>query len=150
MRTLACALLLGASLSAQQESGDPKKPYEDLPGDVVRKRVETVTQGKHEYAIEFEGWIDGSMTRMPIGYGAYVQGWQPSRSVRIENTGETDVRNPRVVVNGRGNWHTMKSIVKEAMGRFTNPADRARSIYEFRRRTRELYDTELAALAEAK
>ncbi len=76
------------------------------------------------------------MTRSPIGYAAFTQGWQPNRSVLIENLGTTDVRNPRLVVNGRGDWRTLASIVAEATSGWTSEADRARAIWEFVRRQR--------------
>lgn len=40
------------------------------------------------------GNVDGVMARMPISYGAYYQGWQPNRFMRLENIGDTDVVNP--------------------------------------------------------
>ena len=132
MKPLACLLLLAAG----QEAGDPKRPWEDRPGDRPRTRVETAREGRHAYEIEFRGSIDGVMTRMPVGYAAFVQGWQPNRSVRIENAGETDVRNPRVAVNGRGLGRTLEEVVKEAAGAYASPADRARAIWEWRRRVR--------------
>jgi hypothetical protein len=82
------------------------------------------------------GAIDGTMTRVPVGYAAFVQGWQPNRSVLIENVGTSDVRNPRIVVNEKRRWHTLADVAAEATRGYTTPADRARAIWEFRRRNR--------------
>lgn len=76
------------------------------------------------------------MTRTPIGYAAYQQGWQPNRFLRIENVGSGDLRNPRIVIGGRRNWWTVPDVVAEATRGATTAADRARAIWEFRRRTR--------------
>ncbi len=139
MRALLSASLIlygltSAALGAV--TGEPKKPYVDREDDKPRVHTEVITAGSHEYTIEFRGTVDGTMTRMPIGYAAFVQGWQPNRSVTIENIGQADVKNPWLTVNGRGDWRTLESIVAEATRGWTTPADRARAIWEFVRRRR--------------
>jgi len=116
--------------------GEPKKPYQDRPDDKPRRHVETIGRSPHTYEIEFKGAVDGTMTRMPIGYAAFVQGWQPNRSVLIENIGKTDVQNPWIVVNGKRNWRTLEDVVAEATRGHTTPAEKARAIWEHHRRQR--------------
>jgi hypothetical protein len=107
-----------------------------LPTDVAREHVQMVSSSRDEYSIDFRENIDGAMTRAPIGYAAFKQGWQPNRSVQIENVGTTDVHNPWLTVNGRRNWRTLESIVAEAArGAETDP-ERARAIWEFARKHR--------------
>ena len=81
--------------------GEPKPQHRDLPDDQHCQHVEQIVKSLHRYTIDFRGTVDGAMTRHPIGYVASVQGWQPNRSVVIENVGPTPVVNPRLVVNGR-------------------------------------------------
>jgi putative Ig domain-containing protein len=131
-----CATWLVASQLLGAVIGDPKKPYEDLNDDKQCQHQEIVQDSTHAYQINFRGTIDGTMTRDPIAYGAYVQGWQPNRSLLIENVGQTDVLNPRIVVNGRRNWCTLDNVVAEATKGYTSDADRARAIWEFLRRQR--------------
>ncbi len=116
--------------------GEPKKPYADRDDDIPREHVEEIADGRREYTIEFRGTVDGTMTRTPIGYGAFRQGWQPNRSVLIENVGETDVVNPRLIVNGQRDWQTLESIVSEATRGCESEAEKARAIWEFVRRQR--------------
>ena len=116
--------------------GEPKKPYEDLPDDKPCQHVQSIRQSPSTYEIPFRGTVDGAMTRMPIGYAAFVQGWQPNRSVLIENVGETDVHNPWIVAGGKRNWRTLDDVVAEATRGYTSPADRARAIWEYQRRQR--------------
>jgi hypothetical protein len=130
---MAC-LLAGQAAAAVQ--GPPKAPYRDLPSDRRREHSELAERSPHAYEIEFRGAVDGVMTRMPVGYGAFRQGWQPNRSVRIENVGQTDVRNPRMLVNGKRRWWTVKDIVADATSGTHAPAERARAIWEFCRRHR--------------
>ncbi len=132
--TMFTALL--AAPAAGAVIGEPKKAYPDRPDDVAREHVVEVTAARHEYGIQFAGTVDGRMTRSPIGYAAFAQGWQPNRSVLIENLGTTDLQNPRLVVNGRGDWRTLASIVAGATRGWTSDADRARAIWEFVRRQR--------------
>ncbi len=141
MRTLVvlCVFCVTASFAAAMGAaviGEPRKPDQDLPGDRAQERVESVERSPHDYEIQFRGSVDGVMTRMPVGYGAFVQGWQPNRSVLIENVGQTDVRNPWITVNGKRSWRTVADVVAEATRGYTAPADRARAIWEFRRRSR--------------
>lgn len=139
MASIFRAALLVALLAAPAAgavNGPPKQPYSDRPDDVPRQHAVDVTTARHPYAIPLAGTVDGRMTRSPIGYAAFTQGWQPNRSVRIENLGPTDVRNPRLVVNGRGDWRTLAAIVAEATRGWTSEADRARAIWEFVRRQR--------------
>ncbi|HUV64023.1 MAG TPA: hypothetical protein VMW24_09000 [Sedimentisphaerales bacterium] len=76
------------------------------------------------------------MTRMPISYGAYHQGWQPSRFMRFENIGDTDVVNPWIAVNGKRNWRTLKDIADEATAGFAGEREKARAVWEFQRNHR--------------
>ena len=116
--------------------GDPKKPWEDRPNDRPREHVQQIDRPRVSYAIEFRGTVDGLMTRTPVGYKPFRQGWQPNRSLTIQNVGDTDVVNPRIVINGKRNWHSLDSVVAEATPGCTTVAERARAIWEFRRRTR--------------
>ncbi|MHC4399522.1 MAG: Ig domain-containing protein [Planctomycetota bacterium] len=130
---LTCCL---ASKSAAAVVGEPKKPYEDLPDDKPRRHVELIEESPAEYEIEFRGTVDGTMTRTPVGYAAFTQGWQPNRSVAIENVGTTDVENPRIVAGGKRSWHSLEEVVAEATRGYTAPDDRARAIWEYQRRQR--------------
>ena len=101
----------------------------------------TVTESKHVYRFQMGGAIDGVRTRSPIGTKPWTQKFEPMRSVRLENTGDVDVINPWLTVNGRRNWRTVDDIVEEALRTFGNPAamseaEKARALYEFVRRHR--------------
>ncbi len=134
---LICVVLcLLAASSPAATIGPPKRPYQDREDDRPCEHTEAITEGRHSYSVPFRGTIDGTMTRMPVGYAAFVQGWQPNRSVKIENVGQSNVRNPWLAVNNRGDWRSLESIVAEATRGWTEPADRARAIWEFVRRQR--------------
>ena len=138
MRTivLLCLILLFARQVSGAVQGPVKEPYKDLPDDRPRRRVETISRSGQGYVIEFGGTVDGEMTRSPIGYAAFEQGWQPNRSVRIENVGDSDLRNPRIVVNGKRQWWTIRDVATDATRGTNTPAERARAVWEFCRRHR--------------
>jgi len=122
-------------------AGKPSEPEKDLPSDKPREHVEVITRSPHEYRVSFKGNIDGVMTRGPIGYGAFTQGWQPNRSLLIENIGTKDIRNPWVLVNGRPRPRSLLEIVEEATRGYSEPSKRARAIWEFFRRRRFHFST---------
>ncbi len=125
-----------APLAFAAYQGEAKKPTEPGPGDKVQQHTETVTAGPHEYKIVFKGTVDGVMTRDPVGYGAYRQGFQPNLSVRLENIGETDVVNPWILLNGKRNWRTVEDIVAEAAVGCTTEREKAIAIWEFQKNHR--------------
>jgi len=116
--------------------GPPKAKWDSIKGDYEKKHEEIITSGSHTYRVKMAGEIDGVMTRMPISYGAYYQGWQPNRFMRLENIGDTDVVNPWITVNGKRNWRTLNDIAKDAIRGCTTERDKARAIWEFQRNHR--------------
>ena len=118
-------------LAAHQ--GSPKVPWDSLPGDKEKNHETVITSSPYTYQIEIKGTVDGVMTRMPISYTAYHQGWQPNRFLRLENIGEKDVGNPWITVNGKRNWHTLNDIVNEAIAGCTTDEEKARVLWEYQR-----------------
>lgn len=129
-------LLLLASTAAAAVNGPPMTPYEDRADDRARKHAEQVESSPASYTIDFRGTIDGTMTRMPIGYAAAEHGWQPNRAVKIENVGEADVVNPRLVVGNGGDWRSVESMAASDSRGYQSAALRARAIWEAQRRRR--------------
>jgi len=85
------------------------------------------------------GTMDGPSTRDPIGYAAWDQAFEPNRSVRLENVGETPVVNPWLLVNGKHRWRTVQEIIEEIVGELPpNASDRERAIaiWEFEKHHR--------------
>ncbi|OGV73504.1 MAG: hypothetical protein A3K19_16960 [Lentisphaerae bacterium RIFOXYB12_FULL_65_16] len=116
--------------------GQPMKPWADLPTDRQKEQQVAVAASPHAYEVVMDAAVDGVMTRMPVGYAAYVQGWQPNRFVRLENLGDTDVVNPWLTVNGKRKWRNLEEIVRDAVGTWQTDADKARAVYEFTRQHR--------------
>lgn len=129
--TTVLCMPLGAAVQ-----GPPKAPRQELPSDRHQRHVEWVKSGRQVYTIRMGGSVDGVMTRMPISYSAYKQGWQPNVAARIENVGETDVVNPWLTANGTGDWRTLKGIAAEATAGCRTEAEKARAVWEWTRHHR--------------
>ncbi len=110
--------------------GPPSPSPQTLPGDQARQSVREVT-GPATWDVELGGNVDGVMTRGPMMFWKYQQGWQPNVEVVIANDGDTPVRNPRVIVNDQRDWLTLQGLVAEATRGCTTEAERARGIWEF-------------------
>src|SRR6185503_1035015 len=111
-----------------------------LAQDTPREHTETVT-GSRTFKVPMGGVLDGANTLGPIGYIPPVQGYEPMRSVRLENTGDGDLVNPWILVNGKRKWRTVRDIVQQALQEAGDPAtmserDKARAIWEYQRRHR--------------
>ena len=113
--------------------GPPKEPWSSIAGDKENTYEIVLTSKPGAYEVKMGGSVDGVMTRMPVSYSAYHQGWQPNRSLRLENIGATDVVNPWITVNGKRHWRTLKDIADEATAGYTTERDKARAIWEFQR-----------------
>ncbi|MDH7571742.1 MAG: hypothetical protein QHJ73_19350, partial [Armatimonadota bacterium] len=134
MVTTAVFLFSTGALGAVQGSPKPAQPLE--PGDRMVQHVQTITTPHATYTVPFGGTVDGVMTRSPIGYAAFTQGFQPNVRVRLENVGDTDVVNPWLVVNGKRNWRTVADIVAEATRGCGSEREKAIAIWRFQQNHR--------------
>lgn len=128
---LCLALLSSVSLVDAAIQGAPSKPWPALSGDIERSQEIQILSNHSDYEITVNGRIDGSMTRMPQGCYAPQPGWQPDRFIRMENIGETDIVNPWITVNGRGDYRTLDLMLSEAVQGCVSARDSARAIWEW-------------------
>ncbi len=113
-------------------------PHSTLAGPVEletteREHVEDITSGEHEYAIEMAGTLDMENT-LTVASGNYRVAFQPNIQLTIENTGDTPVVNPRLVINDRGNWYTFEALLEEFTRGAETRQDRVYLIWENMRR----------------
>ena len=80
-----------------------------------RTHTEEVAEGRHTYTISMGGTLDEFNT---FQYGRQVTcGFQPNISLKIENVGDSVVRGPRIIVNGRRDWYSIdRMMVAEGDG----------------------------------
>lgn len=95
--------------------------------------VEEITSSSAEYTIEMGGTLDMENT-LTVASANYRIAFQPNIQLTIENTGDTPVVNPRLVINDRGNWYTFDSLLEEFTRGAETDQDRVYLIWENMRR----------------
>ena len=100
-----------------------------------RLHVEEIDASAHNYEITLGGTLDGFNTAEYLEtYSACrrVQSkFEPNRYLVIENIGETDVVNPRIVVSGRNDWFSVDSILAGIVGPKMTDAEKAMAVWQF-------------------
>lgn len=97
----------------------------------MKTHTESIATQDHTYKLYLGGTLDGVNTRDPVGYSPYNQGYEPNRSVRLENVGDCDVVNPWIIVNGKRDWRSINHILAEIVTDDMDDAEKARAIWEF-------------------
>lgn len=118
MRTLTLLALAIAMNVAASDGGEPWAS-KSLPADTPKQHVEEIAQANHKYTVAQGGTMDGDNCRSPMGCGMSREGvleqtWESNRSVRLENTGESDVVNPWLT-NNRTSFRNIGEIISSVV-----------------------------------
>ncbi len=102
---------------------------------VKKSHSQIVTSQPHEYHVKMGGTVDmdHAMTRE---CGKWRIGWQPNESLTIANVGAVTVDNAKVIINDRGDWYTMASLLGEAIGSAKDEQEKVYLIWQFARSNR--------------
>ncbi len=99
------------------------------------EHIETIDEGQSSYEITLSGTLDGFNTAdYPATYGysrRLASRFEPNEYVAIENVGDTEVINPRIVVNGRRNWYSVEDILAGIIEPDMTDAEKAMAIWRF-------------------
>jgi len=99
------------------------------------EHVETIDQGDARYEITMGGTLDGFNTAdYPATYGysrRLASRFEPNEYMVIENVGEAEVVSPRIVVNGRRNWHSVENILAGIIEPDMTDAEKAMAVWRF-------------------
>ena len=102
---------------------------------VVKEHTETITTDTHTYQITLGGTLDEFNTAdYPDTYAGFKRmqsKFQPNKYLIIENIGDTDVINPRIVVNARRNWFSADDILDSILKPNMTDAEKAMAIFSF-------------------
>ncbi|MDX2475697.1 MAG: hypothetical protein QNL91_18555 [Candidatus Krumholzibacteria bacterium] len=96
----------------------------------TRSHVEVLREDHASYQIGVGGTVDmdNTLTRK---FDNVDIAFQNNESLVIANTGDTTVRNPRVVANDRGRWWSLETLLSEILAGAENNQEKALLIYEF-------------------
>ena len=100
----------------------------------AREHVEKVSRSRHEYQLK----VGGTLDELNTAYYAETYGmctrleskFQPNEYLVIENTGRSDVVNPRIVVEGRRNWYSADAILSSILKPGMRDAEKAIAIWK--------------------
>ncbi|NLF18417.1 MAG: hypothetical protein GX595_14365 [Lentisphaerae bacterium] len=101
----------------------------------VREHQEVITAGRHEYSVRMGGLVDFENGRSRFNSGMRVA-FQPNLSLTLANTGDTPVRWPKVLINDRGDWGTLESMIAEFTRGAETQMERALFVWENTRHAR--------------
>jgi transglutaminase superfamily protein len=100
-----------------------------------RQHVEELDAAAHDYEVTLGGTLDGFNTVEYLQTYAACQRiqskFEPNRYLVVENIGETDVLNPRIVVCGRRDWFSVDSILAGIVTPKMTDAQKAMAIWQF-------------------
>ncbi len=90
--------------------------------------------GRAEYDVEVGGTMDAFNSH--VYSGVYKPGFQPNVALTITNVGDEPVRDPRISINGSGDWFDMDALVHASIGQATGGSDEEKSyaLWDFFRR----------------
>jgi len=100
-----------------------------------REHVEDITSNAHTYKIQMDGTLDGFNTvYYSETYADFTREepkFEPNEYVIVENTGDVDVVNPRIVINGRRDWFSADNILASILKSGMTDAEKSMAIYNF-------------------
>ncbi len=98
---------------------------------INKKHTEIIETSHKEYQIKMGGYQDGVNNRGPMGYEPFSVVFEPNKSVEIENIGDSDIINPKLIINGERDWGSIDNILASITTDSITIDEQVRSIFEF-------------------
>jgi hypothetical protein len=99
-----------------------------------KELVREITASRADYSIELGGTLDSFNTAQykPLAGANMIElpGFQPNVMLAIENTGQRNIVNPRIVVNDQHDWFSMDTLVAEVAKPGMTDREKAMAIFE--------------------
>ncbi len=83
-----------------------------IPATAQRRQVIEATGPRVDYALSLAGVLDEDNTTTR-SHTDIQTAFQPNVALTLENVGDVPVVNPRLVVNGQGDWHDLPSLLAD-------------------------------------
>ena len=100
-----------------------------------KSHTQTIRSSQVEYSINMGGTVDMDNT-ITRSYARFDIAFQNNVSLTIENTGNTTVKNPRIITNDKHRWWCMEEILNEILADAKNDQEKALFIFDFVRSNR--------------
>ncbi len=101
----------------------------------AKSHVEEIRASRADYSIEVGGTVDMDNTTTRL-YETFQIAFQNNLSLTVANTGDSIVKNPRVVTNGERRWWSMEELLGEILQGAKDDQEKALLIWDFVRRHR--------------
>jgi len=96
----------------------------------ARSHTKEIRSSRIEYSIDAGGTVDMDNTTTRL-YETFKIAFQNNVSLTIANTGNTTVKNPRVITNGKRRWWCMEELLDEILADARSDQEKAFFIYDF-------------------
>lgn len=120
---VACSGTFGAG-----DKGDLKKYSVKIPGGTNKYQI---TVGGMLDEFNTADYLEAPLGSSNVGQKRIESRFQPNEYVSIENIGEWDVVNPRIVINGRRNWFSAEDILAGIIKPGMTTKEKALAIWMF-------------------
>ena len=101
----------------------------------AKQHVEHVDTSAREYVINVGGTLDEFNTASYLDSYSNCKRleskFQPNEYLMVENVGQSDVVNPRLVINGRRDWYSAETILASILRPGMSDAEKAMAIWGF-------------------
>ena len=126
-------LVVEGTVTVKATAGGPPQPYSWTKA--AREHVEEVGQSTHDYVVTMGGALDGFNTVDYLdtysGHMRQESRFEPNDYLILENVGDVSVSSPRIVINGRRDWHSADSILAGAITDDMSDAEKAMALFRF-------------------
>lgn len=127
--------LILLSFSSVTDSGDNNELIQSSFPKALNEHKENIASSESKYSIQMGGALDGFNTvYYSETYAKFMRGepkFEPNEYVIIENTGDIDIINPRIVINGRRDWYSIDDILASILEPDMTDSEKAMAIYNF-------------------
>jgi len=124
---------MNETITAEKLSLPAANPAHHKPA--TKQHIEEISAERHTYEIKVGGTLDGFNTAAYFGtYSGFMRmesKFEPNEYVLIENVGDCDVVAPRLVIDGRRNWHSAEEILRSILSPGMTEAEKAMAIWKF-------------------
>jgi hypothetical protein len=127
--TLILLLLICTSVSHSNETFSAFEPIRQ------KSHIQKIHSSQVEYSINMAGTVDMDNTTTR-SYESFSIAFQNNVSLTIANTGNTTVKNPRIITNGKRRWWCIEEMLNEMLTNAKNDHEKAYFIYDFVRSNR--------------
>lgn len=106
-----------------------------IPDTVIHHYSKVIKGLSKSYTVNVGGTLDGWNTadyRKTYGnYFEQISKFEPNEYLSIENIGQTNIVNPRIVINGRRDYFDVKSVLSGIIKQGMDDAQKAQAIFSF-------------------